>query len=214
MKAKRDYYLIMGITPMDGEPEIKKAYKELAKKYHPDLNPGMRSYAEEKMVELTEAYDTLLDSEKKKEYDNDPLFVYKYPKLIDPATKDIKIAKDEKKKTGPSFLDKLKKMMLKEPEEPPKEPSELNRKAAEHFSIALTYLEKRSVKMLDMAEIEMKVTLNEVPANYEALYDMGLIQYKQGNYEAAISFFSKAARSSEGDTDAKKMLELLNVESL
>ena len=65
--AKRDYYEVLGLSKGASEDEIKKAYRSLAKKYHPDINkePG----AEEKFKEINEAYDTLSDPEKKARYD-------------------------------------------------------------------------------------------------------------------------------------------------
>ena len=65
--AKRDYYEVLGLSKGASEDEIKKAYRQLAKKYHPDLNkePG----AEEKFKEINEAYETLSDSTKKANYD-------------------------------------------------------------------------------------------------------------------------------------------------
>jgi DnaJ-class molecular chaperone len=209
MNKKRDYYYILGVKPLARDDEIKRAYKEMAKKFHPDLNPGMRAMAEQKMKALTEAQDVLLDQARRQEYDNNPVFQFKYPSVIDPVTKDIKIAKDKEGKKGPTFMDKIKKLMFTQPDTPPPEPSVLNRKAAEHFSIALTYVEKSTVQMLEMAEVELKVTLGEVPANYEALFNMGLIQYKMGNFESAGKYFLKAVRSPNNDGDAKVILDLL-----
>lgn len=68
MKAKRDYYEVLGVSRQDDEKAIKKAYRSLAKKYHPDANTG-NADAEQKFKEITEAYDVLGDSEKKKLYD-------------------------------------------------------------------------------------------------------------------------------------------------
>lgn len=65
---KRDYYEVLGIGKQADEKEIKKAYRKLAKKYHPDTNPGDRT-AEQKFKEVTEAYNVLSDPEKKKLYD-------------------------------------------------------------------------------------------------------------------------------------------------
>ena len=70
MAEKRDYYEVMGVDKNASADEIKKAYRKLAKKYHPDLNPGDKAkVAEEKFKEASEAYDVLSDAEKKQRYD-------------------------------------------------------------------------------------------------------------------------------------------------
>lgn len=66
--AKRDYYEILSVTRTSTEIEIKKSYRDLAKKHHPDLNPGNKE-AEEKFKECAEAYEVLMDSEKRNIYD-------------------------------------------------------------------------------------------------------------------------------------------------
>ena len=63
--AKKDYYEVLGISRGADEKEIKRAYRKLAKKYHPDTNPG-NQYAEQQFKEVTEAYNVLSDPEKKK----------------------------------------------------------------------------------------------------------------------------------------------------
>ncbi|MFA6947803.1 MAG: molecular chaperone DnaJ [Eubacteriales bacterium] len=65
---KRDYYEVLGLSKGAGDDEIKKAYRQLAKKYHPDMNPGDTA-AEQKFKEVNEAYSVLSDSEKKARYD-------------------------------------------------------------------------------------------------------------------------------------------------
>lgn len=64
----RDYYEILGVDRNASKDEIKKAYRKLAKKYHPDLNKGSEEAAE-KLKEVNEAYDVLSDDEKKAKYD-------------------------------------------------------------------------------------------------------------------------------------------------
>lgn len=68
MAAKRDYYEVLGVDRNATETDIKKAYRKLAKQYHPDLNKG-DSEAEAKFKEISEAYSVLIDSEKRANYD-------------------------------------------------------------------------------------------------------------------------------------------------
>lgn len=68
VKQKKDYYDILGIDKQAENSEIKKAYRKLAKKYHPDSNAG-NAEAEQRFKEVTEAYNVLSDPEKKKLYD-------------------------------------------------------------------------------------------------------------------------------------------------
>ena len=68
MAEKRDYYEVLGVSKTAGVDEIKKAYRQMALKYHPDRNPGDKS-AEEKFKEAAEAYDVLSNPEKRQRYD-------------------------------------------------------------------------------------------------------------------------------------------------
>ena len=66
--ASKDFYQILGISRTASDKDIKQAYRKLARKYHPDVNPGNKS-AEEKFKEINNAYEVLSDPEKRKKYD-------------------------------------------------------------------------------------------------------------------------------------------------
>lgn len=69
MASKRDYYDVLGVSRDASEAEIKKAYRRLARKYHPDMNPDNKEEAAEKFKEVQEAYEVLSDPGKRGRYD-------------------------------------------------------------------------------------------------------------------------------------------------
>src|SRR5580698_4468710 len=66
--TKQDYYELLGVPRKAPQKEIRQAYRKLARKYHPDLNPGDKS-SEEKFKQVQEAYDVLSDAKKRQMYD-------------------------------------------------------------------------------------------------------------------------------------------------
>ena len=68
--SKRDNYEVLGVEKTATADEIKKAYRKLAKKYHPDANSDNKEEAEKKFKEIAEAYEILSDDGKRKQYDN------------------------------------------------------------------------------------------------------------------------------------------------
>jgi molecular chaperone DnaJ len=66
--TKQDYYELLGVSRKAQQKEIRQAYRKLARKYHPDLNPGDKS-SEEKFKQVQEAYDVLSDAKKRQMYD-------------------------------------------------------------------------------------------------------------------------------------------------
>ena len=69
MAQKRDYYEVLGVSKNATDDELKKAFRKLAKKYHPDANPDNKEEAEKKFKEVNEAYETLSDKQKRQMYD-------------------------------------------------------------------------------------------------------------------------------------------------
>eukprot|EP00644_Phytophthora_capsici_P004639 jgi/Phyca11/110976/e_gw1.19.705.1 len=71
MDPSKDYYKVLGVTKKFSDRELKKAYRQLALKYHPDKaeNAEEKEEAKEKFVEVSEAYEVLSDPDKRKEYD-------------------------------------------------------------------------------------------------------------------------------------------------
>ena len=68
MAGNEDYYKVLGLTKSATSDEIKRAYRKLAVKYHPDKNPGNKA-AEEKFKKVSEAYEVLSDPKKRADYD-------------------------------------------------------------------------------------------------------------------------------------------------
>ena len=66
--SNEDYYRLLGVNRNAAADEIKKAYRKLARKYHPDVNPGDK-HAEERFKKISEAYDVLSDAKKREVYD-------------------------------------------------------------------------------------------------------------------------------------------------
>lgn len=69
MAEKRDYYDVLGVERVATKDDIKRAYRKLAKKYHPDMNKDDPKAAEEKFKEISEAYEVLVDADKRQQYD-------------------------------------------------------------------------------------------------------------------------------------------------
>src|SRR5579864_4905175 len=76
--AKQDYYELLGVARKASAKDIRAAFRKLARKYHPDLNPGDKS-SEEKFKQLQEAYDVLSDAKKRQMYDQHGFYSDNFP---------------------------------------------------------------------------------------------------------------------------------------
>lgn len=201
---KRDYYMVLRVKPIASPDEIRKAYRELSKKYHPDLNPGMKAASDEKMKELVAAYNVLNAKDKRKEYDAQPWFQYrKFAKGREkPAAKDFgKSAK--KKKEG--FLTRLLATFKKEGSA---KSGHDPKQADVHFMLGLSMAE--SDNFLDQAKAEFSKALEYDPKHMEAAYNLALTAYKNGEFDHARRGLNDVLSLNSGDQMAKHLLKLLH----
>ena len=91
---EKDFYKILGVNKDATEAEIKKAYRKLALKWHPDKNPNNREEAEEKFKKINEAYSVLSDKNKRKQYDHGGNFDFDFSFNADDIFKDFFGGKD------------------------------------------------------------------------------------------------------------------------
>lgn len=207
--AKRDYYMVLGVPPTAQPDEIKKAYRMLSKKYHPDLNPDMKTVSDEKMKELVEAYNVLNDTQKRKAYDQQPQFKVKRFAKSSARAKVDKSAFTKKPQytKEPSLLERLLSPFLKKGST--ESGTNLDPKQADvHFTLGLSMAESES--FYDQAKGEFKLTLKFDPTHKEAAYNHALMCYKLGEFEEARVNFQKCVQLDTEDQMARKMLSLLH----
>lgn len=210
MLVKRDFYKILGVAPIATAEEIKKAYRELSKKYHPDLNPDMKIYSDEKMKELVESYNILMDKDKKREYDTQVIFQLRKSRKSaanDPLTSSL-YAQKPKYKKEPSLLERIftpfqKEKTTKEFKIDPKQ-------ADVHFTLGLSMSENEA--FFDQAIVEFGLAIKFLPNFVEAMYNMGVMNYRKGYFEESIVAFQKVLSVSKNDAYAVKMINLLREE--
>jgi len=210
---KRDFYKVLGIPPISSNEEIKNAYRTLSKKYHPDLNPDLRLYSDDKMKELVEAYTVLSNFEKRKEYDSQSQFqVRKVRRGSKKKADDAASAKDKEKdkyKSEPSLLEKLLSPFLKKPSENAYKPgAHLNPKQADvHFTLGLSMADNAG--FIDQAKNEFRMSLKFEPDNPDSYYNYALMCYKLGEFDEALMNFNKVLTLDKENAQARKMLNLL-----
>jgi curved DNA-binding protein CbpA len=208
--AKRDYYMILGVPPTALPDEIKKAYRMLSKKYHPDLNPDMKTVSDEKMKELVEAYNVLNDSSRRKAYDKQPQFQTKRFAKSSARAKVDKSAFTKKPKYAkePSLLERLLSPFLKKTSTT-ESGSVLDPKQADvHFTLGLSMADSET--FYDQAKGEFKLTLKFDPKHKEAAYNHALMCYKLGEFEEARIGFQRCLQLDPDDQMARRVLALLH----
>lgn len=208
MALNKDYYKILGIPPISSAEDIRKAYRKLSKKYHPDLNPTLRTLAEDKMKELVEAYNILNDTEKRHEYDAQPQFQIKRSKKI---TRSGDITSDDfARKNQPrekSFIERLLATFTGK-----KDASDTGggvdfKQADVHFTLGLSMAEQDN--FVEQAHSEFKLAVKFDPTFAEAHYNLGLMDYKLGNFDESRISFQKVLQIQKTDPMSQKMIQLL-----
>lgn len=202
--AIRDFYLVLNVPPIAPAEEIRKAYRNLSKKYHPDVYTGDKVVAEECMKELVEAFNNLSDNNKRKAYDKQPQFqVRKFSKTRKMPDKKAFISR-EKPKT--SFLSKLLAPFIRKPEAGAVGPDP--KQADVHFTLGLSMADNES--FLDQAKKEFALSVKFDPKHKEAAYNHALMCYKLGQWDESRVAFQAFLKLDPNDQAAKKMVQLLH----
>lgn len=202
---KRDHYLVLSVKPISSADEIRKAYRELSKKYHPDLNPGMKAASDEKMKELVAAYSVLNDKEKRKEYDKQVQFQFRrHSKNREKPGKGDFTKKAKPKKV--SFLSKLLGFMKKREGGGKGGPDP--KQADVHFTLGLSMSE--SEQFLEQARAEFAKSIEYDSSHLEATYNLALTNYKVGEFDQARFAFQDVLKLNPNDQMAKLMIRLLH----
>ena len=202
--AKRDFYMVLDVPPISPPEEIRKAYRALSKKYHPDLNPEMKHVSDEKMKELVEAYNNLNDVNKRKAYDKQPQFqVRKFSKSRRPPDKKAFASKPPPKA---SLLQRLLAPFTSKAAKGTVGPDP--RQADVHFTLGLSMSENES--FLEQAKKEFESSIKFDATHKEAAYNLALMCYKLGKWNDCRVALQKYLALAADDQLARKMIGLLH----
>lgn len=207
--AERDPYRVIGVPPTASDSDIKKAYRTKSKQYHPDLNPDLRIWADEKMKELVEAYNLVNDTEKKKAYDMSYNFQYR---------RERKRKKKSKKTQQKTFMDRLKEFFLisdkkdshksTKGKKGKKREIEYDPKEAEtHYGLGISMCD--NIAFIEQTIDSFKKATQYDPEHLESHYNLGIANYRKGEWGDAISSFQHVLKLDPKDEGAKYMLNIL-----
>lgn len=185
--------------------EIKRAYRQASKKYHPDLNPDLKLFSEEKMRELVEAYEIVSDPDKKKEYDRQPHFQLRKARKQSTKLDSKSFTKTAFKKED-SILDRLFSPFKKKDAGPTADRVD-PKQADVQFTLGLTMAENET--FYDQAISEFRMAAKYDPSYVEAFWNLGVLCYRKGLFDEAVINFQKVLAIHKDDPYAKKVIELL-----
>lgn len=197
--SKRDSYMILGVTPTSDLEAIKKNYRDLAKRYHPDLHPDNASG--EKMKELKLAYDQVSTQAARRVYDMQAHFRMRVPaefgKVVSEGTR-------RRRKPAVTLWGRIVGIFSRKAAE-----AQARQQYQMFFSAGLTCAQVPGAKLMGEAEIDFGKALEFNPTGIDAHYNLGLALYWQGKYPEAHARFQAVLKLSPKDPGARKMVELL-----
>ncbi|MHC9539121.1 MAG: DnaJ domain-containing protein [Vulcanimicrobiota bacterium] len=192
---KRDYYFILGVNIHSNDADIKKAYYEKCRLLAPHQAPELKLCSSREMSEIIEAYNTLKNPAARHEYDSLPRFR-------------VRLDKDarnpESSTSGPVMEDKTMQMHF------PKPLSDKEKQAEVHFHMGVSIITEHGG--LDQASQEFRLALKYEPDHPGALYNLGLISWKKGDFNESLSWFTTLREHVKGSLDCDEMLQSLTAE--
>ncbi|MDQ7823565.1 MAG: DnaJ domain-containing protein [Candidatus Eremiobacteraeota bacterium] len=204
----KDYYKTLGVAPTDSREKVQEVYRNISKKYRGAIKAELRDMSDRDMKLVIEAYNVINDEGKRKDYDAQPQFQVRKSaqKLIAASGKKDKDS-DEKKpfKWGIPLMDII--MMSFRQGQGEKRNETPEEKAQMHFTQGVLMADDKS--LYEQARNEFTFSLKFVPEFREAIYNVGLMNYKMGNFQEALNQFRKCLELESRDLHAKKMIELL-----
>lgn len=196
----RDSYMILEVKPISDLESIKSSYRELAKRYHPDLNPDKAS-AGRKIQEIKRAYDQVGTPEARRVYDLQRYFQWRVPAELG---KLVTAGGRRKPEPKVGLWGRIVGVFSKKAAA-----AQARQHYRLYFSAGLTCAQVPGGKLLEEAELDFAKALEFNPAGAEALYNLGLALYQQGKYAEALERFQGLTRLNPRDAGARKMVELL-----
>lgn len=197
--------MVLGVAPVAPPEDIRTAYRKLSKEFHPDVNQDVSQAAQEKMKDITAAYQIVSNKQRREDYDKSPLFKIRLPRgFSGKVNAGMMTKRPVVKKQG--ALEKFMGFFVKVDDKPKKDPQ----RAMTHFTMGYTMTEKAA--FYPDAKAEFANSMKADPDFLEAAYNYGLMCYKLGEYDEARVGFQKATRVKPDDSLSRQMLDILRMD--
>jgi len=191
----RDLYFILGVNILSNDDEIKRAYYEKCRLLAPHQSPELKLCSSREMSEIIEAYNTLKSHARRQKYNSLPRFTVRFDKD----------ARNPKSSTYPAEIaEKTMQMHF------PKPVSDKEKQSEVHFNMGVSILTEHGE--LDQASQEFRLAIKYEPEHPGALYNLGLISWRKGDFNEALSWFTTFRKHVKGNAECDEMIESLTVE--